>query len=107
MDGTRDSHTKWSMSERERQLLYDNIYRWNIKYGTNDPIYKAETNHGHGEHTCVCWREGVGWTRVRDWCIQTITLGMDGHWMGSYCTAQGTVWLGHFAIKEKLKKYGK
>ena len=26
-----------------------------LKYGTNDPIYKTETDHGHGEQTCVCW----------------------------------------------------
>ena len=26
MDGTRDSHTKWSKSERERQILCDIIY---------------------------------------------------------------------------------
>ena len=28
-------------SERERQILYDITYMWNIKYGTNDPIYKT------------------------------------------------------------------
>ena len=27
---------------------------WNLKYGTNDPIYKTEKDHGHGEQTCVC-----------------------------------------------------
>ena len=26
MDGTRDSHTKWSKSERERQIPYDIMY---------------------------------------------------------------------------------
>ena len=24
---------------------------WNLKYGTNDPINKTETDHGHGEQT--------------------------------------------------------
>ena len=43
MDAIRDSHTKWSTSERERQIPYDVTYMWNIKYGTNDPIYKTET----------------------------------------------------------------
>ena len=38
MDGIRDSHTKWSKSERERQIPYDIIYMWNLKYGTNEPI---------------------------------------------------------------------
>ena len=28
--------------ERERQIPYDIIYMWNLKYGTNEPIYKIE-----------------------------------------------------------------
>ena len=43
MDGTRDSPTEWSKSERERQIPHDIIYLCNLKYGTNDPIYKTET----------------------------------------------------------------
>ena len=31
LDGPRDYHTKWSKSERERQMLYDIIYMWNLK----------------------------------------------------------------------------
>ena len=44
MDATRDYCTKWSQSERERQISYDVIYMWNLKYGTNKPIYKTETD---------------------------------------------------------------
>ena len=33
----RDSHTKGSRSERERQILYDITYMWNLKYGTGVP----------------------------------------------------------------------
>ena len=44
MDTTKDYHTKWSKSERERQILYDITYRRNLKYGTNEPICKAETD---------------------------------------------------------------
>ena len=36
--GYRDSHTKWSQSERERQVPYDITSLWNLKYGTDDPI---------------------------------------------------------------------
>ena len=32
-------------------------HMWNLKYSTNDPIYKIEINHGYGEHTCVCQRK--------------------------------------------------
>ena len=44
MDATRDYHTKWSKSERERQIPYDITYMWNLKYGTDEPIYKTETD---------------------------------------------------------------
>ena len=42
MDATRDYHTQWSKSERERQIPYDITYMWNLKYGTNEPICKTE-----------------------------------------------------------------
>ena len=41
------------MSERERRIPYDVTYMWNLKYGTNEPIYKTETN-SHREQTCGC-----------------------------------------------------
>ena len=31
MNGPRDYHTKWSMSNRERQISYDVAYMWNLK----------------------------------------------------------------------------
>ena len=31
MDGPRDYHTEWSKSDRERQILYDITYMWNLK----------------------------------------------------------------------------
>ena len=31
MDGPRDYHTKWSKSDRERQISYDVTYMWNLK----------------------------------------------------------------------------
>ena len=42
MDATRDSHTKWSKSERERQITYGITYTWSLKYDTNELIYKTE-----------------------------------------------------------------
>ena len=44
MDATRDYHTKWSKSERDRQIWYDIIYMWNLKYDANEPIQKTETD---------------------------------------------------------------
>ena len=31
MDGPRDYHTKWSKSDKERQISYDIAYMWNLK----------------------------------------------------------------------------
>ena len=31
-------------SERERQILYDLTYMWNLKYGKNEPINKTQTD---------------------------------------------------------------
>ena len=44
MDGPRDYHTKWSKSERERQIPYDITYTWNLKHDTNELIYETETD---------------------------------------------------------------
>ena len=52
---TRDTYTKWSKSERERQIPYDITYMWNLKYDTNEPFCKTEKQtHRHGEQTCGC-----------------------------------------------------
>ena len=60
MDGTRNSHTKWSKSERERQI-YDNTYMWNLKYGTDEPIYRL-TDMGTRLVVAKGEDEGVRWT---------------------------------------------
>ena len=43
MNATRDYQTKWTKSERERQIPYDIIYMWNLKYDTSEPIYETES----------------------------------------------------------------
>ena len=48
MDGTRDSHTELSKSERENQIPYDITYIWNLIYCTNELFHRKE-NHGLGE----------------------------------------------------------
>ena len=44
MDGPRDDHTKWSKSDRERQIPYDITYVWNLKDDTNEHFYETETD---------------------------------------------------------------
>ena len=42
MDRPRDDQTKWSKSDRERQILYHITYMWNLKYDSKELIYKTE-----------------------------------------------------------------
>ena len=67
--------------------------------GSDDPVYKAGTDHRHGEQFVVArggeGREWNGWG-VWGWWIQTVTFGMDEQWaptvqhrelcvIGSFC----------------------
>ena len=59
MDATRNYHTKWSKSEKERQIPYDTAYMWNLKYDTYDidePTDETETelHYGHREQMDGC-----------------------------------------------------
>ena len=64
MIGSRDSYTKWSTSERERQVPYDITYIQNLIYDTNKQFHRKE-NHGHGEQTCGS--QGWGGGSGMDW----------------------------------------
>ena len=44
MHGPRDYHTKQNESERERQIPYDIIYMWNLKYNINEILCETETD---------------------------------------------------------------
>ena len=37
-NGPRDSHTEWSKSDRERQILYDINHMWNLKKKATDNL---------------------------------------------------------------------
>ena len=45
------------MSEKERQISYGIIYMWNLKYDTNDHIYKIETD-SQTQKTDLCLLRG-------------------------------------------------
>ena len=44
IDETRDHHTEWNESEREKQISYGITYMQNLKYNTNGLIYEQETD---------------------------------------------------------------
>ena len=65
MNALRDYYPKWSKAEKERQIQYHITYTWNLKYGTNELIYKTETDL-YVERTDLClpwgqldWEFGV------------------------------------------------
>ena len=43
VDGPRDDHTKWSESDRERQISCDITYMWNVKYDAKELNYKTDS----------------------------------------------------------------
>ena len=61
---------------------------WNLNYGTNERIYKTETDHGHGE--ACCWGGGGGSGMVMEFGVdrgKLLHLVIAGKAMESYCTA--------------------
>ena len=89
MDGTRDSHTQWRKSERERQIPYDITYIWNLIYGTNEPFHRKKIMDMENR-LVVAKGGGVGWTgnlglRDANYCFWNAWA------MRSCCTAQGTI----------------
>ena len=62
MNGNRDYHTQQSQSEGKRQKPRDITYMWNLKYDTNEHVYKTETDV---ENRFVATeRQGVGEKRI-------------------------------------------
>ena len=55
-----ETHSKWSKSERERQIPYDITYIWNLMYSTNEPFHRKETN-------TWTWRTDLWLLRGREW----------------------------------------
>ena len=44
---------------RERQISHDITYMWNLKYNTNESVYKTETN-AHRKQVYGYWKgEGI------------------------------------------------
>ena len=52
MDGPRDYHTK--QSQKRKRMPYEVTFMWNLKYDTNEFIYKS----GPGSQTEICGFQG-------------------------------------------------
>ena len=60
MDGPRKYHTKWSKSDRERQISYDTTNVWNLKHDINEHIYKTEIDSRHRKQIYGFQQEWLG-----------------------------------------------
>ena len=67
IDGSRNCHTKWSMSDRERQILYDIMYMWNLMIWMN-LFTKQKQTHRLQKQTYGYQRRKVGERdKLGDW----------------------------------------
>ena len=51
MHGPRYYHTMWSKSDRERQILYDITYMWNLQLIQTNLFIKQKQTHRHRKQT--------------------------------------------------------
>ena len=63
MDATRDYHSKWSHTEKDKYPMISLTYGylrvfWNPKYNTNELIYKTETDLDTENKLLVTKEEG-------------------------------------------------
>ena len=65
MDGPRDYHTKGSKSEKDR--YYTISFICDLKYGTNEPIYKTKTDSQTQRDLCLPRGKGMG--GGMDWVV--------------------------------------
>ena len=66
---------------------------WDLKYGTNEPIYKKQKQtHGHGEQTCTCQRGGRG-------------SGMEEEFVVGRCKLLHVEWISNEVLLYSTGKY--
>ena len=58
MDATRDDHTKWSQSDKDKYHYH--LYVESIKQDTDEPICETKTDSGTREQACGCQGEEGG-----------------------------------------------
>ena len=60
MDEPSRHYARCNKSKREGQIPHDLIYMWSLKYGTNEPIYKPETDSTDRTDLWLPRRRGKG-----------------------------------------------
>ena len=70
MDGSRDCHTEWSKSEREKQISYINAYMWNLEKWYRWTGLQGNNKDTDIETKCMDTKGGKqqgGWDEMGDW----------------------------------------
>ena len=92
MDGPRGYYAKWNKSDRERQILYDFIYMWNVKYNSNEQTYPNRNRVIDTENNQVVARGDGGWgeERNRRGRLRDPNFQLQNKWVkGMQCTVWG------------------
>ena len=66
MDGPRNDHTWRSKVDRERQMLYDITYMWNLINNINELISKQKQTHRPRKQSYGC-QKGRGADKLGVW----------------------------------------
>ena len=71
-----------SKSDKERQILYDITYIWDLKYDTNEPIYETETDSQTRRTDLLAKGEGHGRGMAQEFSVSRCKL-LHLEWMYS------------------------
>ena len=75
VDGPRDSHTDWSKSEREKQILYINAYMWNLEKWCRWSYLQSRNRDTDVEKKYMDTKgEGEWWEELGDWDWHIYTI---------------------------------
>ena len=86
MDGPRGCHTEWSKSEREKQILYINIYIWNLEKWYRWTYLQSRNRDSDVENQHMDTKGGGG----MDSEIGIVHYYVWSRWLVSvYCIAEG------------------
>ena len=88
-------------------MAYNITYMWNLKYVTNEPLYRTGNRLPDTENRLVFAKcgEGVGWTGSLG-LVDVNYYILNGKAMRSCCTAQGTIssFLGWSMMEDNIRK---
>ena len=80
-------HSEWKKSEREKQILYINVYMWNLDKWGRWTYFRAgiETQM----YRMDVWKWWEWWNELGDWDWHIYTAVWDRWLVGTCCTGQG------------------